>query len=318
MEDVSDAGEPGSRLREAVAALYSADPEEFIARRKELASQARAAGDKAAAKDIGALAKPTRSAWLVNNLVRTDPTVPDRLAEVGGQLRAGEAALDGPSIRKLSVARRELVDALARQAVADSGASAMLREEVVETLNAALADPEVAAQVAAGTLVRAAHWAGFGPGIGTAIGAAPAATTGLATTGPATSGPAARAPAQVKAAASAPASRRQQAEQAAADAALAVQAAAAAERAKQQAVRDIETQIAEHREQVARDEHSVIQAQRELALAQRNLADTQLRLADTEQSLAAARQDLKDAGVQARQAVAAQRKTQQALDRLRT
>jgi hypothetical protein len=311
MKDVSDAGEPGSRLREAVAALYSADPEEFIARRKELASQARAAGDKAAAKDIGALAKPTRSAWLVNHLVRSDPSVPDKLAELGGQLRAGEAALDGPAIRKLSVARRELVDALARQAVADSGASAALREEVAETLNAALADPEVAAQVAAGTLVRAAHWAGFGPGIGTALGAAPAtASTGPATTGSAATG-------RAKAAATGPASRRQQAEQAAADAALAVQAAAAAERAKQQAVRDIETQIAEHREQVARDEHTVIQAQRELALAQRNLADTQLRLADTEQSLAAARQELKEAGAQARQAVAAQRKTQQALDRLR-
>ena len=288
--------------------LYSADPDEFIARRKELAARARAAGDRAAAKDIGALAKPTRSAWLVNRLARTDPSVPARLADLGGQLRAGEAALVGPSIRKLSVARRELVDALTRQAVADSGASATLREEVIETLNAALADPEVAAQVAAGTLVRAAHWAGFGPGIGTAIGAAPA---GSATA------PEAPAKAQVKVPATGPASRRQQAEQAAA-AALAVQAAAAAERAKQQAVRDIETKIAEHREQVARNEHSVIQAQRELALAQRNLADTQLRLADAEQSLATARQGLKEAGAQARQAVAAQRKTQQALDRLRT
>src|SRR5215469_7858335 len=315
MKDVNDAAEPASRLREAVDALYSADPEEFIARRKELASHARAAGDKAAAKNIGALAKPTRSAWLVNNLVRTDPTVPDRLAELGGQLRAGEAALDGPSIRKLSVARRELVDSLTREAVADSGASATLREEVIETLNAAIADPDVAAQVAAGTLVRAAHWAGFGPGIGTAVAAGPA-TTGPATTGPATTGSATTG--RAKAAATGPASRRQQAEQAAADAALAVQAAAAAERAKQQAVRDIETQIAEHREQVARNEHSVLQAQRELALAQRDLADTQLRLADAEQSLASARKDLKEAGAQARQAVAAQRKTQQALDRLRT
>ena len=295
-----------SRLSEAVDALYSADPDEFITRRKELAAQARAAGDRAAAKDIGALAKPTRSAWLVNQLVRSDPSVPVRLDELGGQLRAGEAALDGPSIRKLSVARRELVDTLTRQAVADSGASATLREEVIETLNAALADPEVAAQVAAGTLVRAAHWAGFGPGIGTAIGPPRAATT-----------PPAPATTPAKAPATGAASRRQQAEQAAADAAFAVQAAAATERAKQQAVRDIETQIAEHREHVARNEHSVIQAQRELALAQRNLADTQLRIADAEQSLATARQALKEAGAQARQAVAAQRKAQQALDRLR-
>src|SRR5258706_9098568 len=49
-----------------------------------------------------------------------------------------------------------------------------MREEVTVTFSAALADPEVAEQVAAGTLLRAAHWAGFGPGIGTAIGTAPA------------------------------------------------------------------------------------------------------------------------------------------------
>ena len=39
-----------------------------------------------AAKEITALAKPTRSAWLINRLVRSDPSVPDRLAEVAGQL----------------------------------------------------------------------------------------------------------------------------------------------------------------------------------------------------------------------------------------
>ena len=296
-----------SRLSEAADDLYSADPEGFIGRRKELAAAARAAGDAAAAKEIAALAKPTRSAWLVNRLVRTDPSAPARLAELGDQLRAGEAQLDGPTIRKLSVARRELVDALVRQAVAGSGASATLREEVIETLNAALADPGVAAQVAAGTLVRAAHWAGFGPGIGTAMSAAPAARMpGAAPSAP----PAKTAP-------TGPASRRQQAERAAADAATALQAAAATERAEQQAVRDIESQIADHREQVARNEQSVLQAQRELALTQRNLADTQLRLAEAEQSLATARQRLKEAGAQARQAVAAQRKAQQALDRLR-
>lgn len=295
---------PISRLHEAVDELYSVDLDEFIARRKELAAQARAAGDRAAAKDIGALPKPTRSAWLVNRMVRADPSVSARLTELGDRLRAGEAALDGASIRQLSVARRKFVDSLARQAVAESGASATLREEVIETLSAALADPEVAAQVAAGTLVRAAHWAGFGPGIGTAIAAAPA------TTGPATAAPA-------KATATEPVSREQLAEKAVADAALAVQAAAGAERARQQAVRDLDTQIAGHREQVARNEQSVLAAQRELALAQRNLADSQFRLAEAEQSLATARRDLKEAGAQARQAVAAQRKAQQTLDRLR-
>lgn len=294
-----------SRLSEAVEQLYSADPDDFTARRKDLAAQARAAGDKAAAKDIAALAKPTRSAWLVNRLVRTDPSVPGKIAELGGQLRAGEAALDGGRIRQLSTARRELMETLVRQAVAGSGVSATLREEVLETLNAALADPEVAAQVAAGTVVRAAHWAGFGLGVGTATGTAPAAPAA-----------APEAPADSRASGG-PAERKRKAEQAAADAALAVQTAAAVERDKQQAVRSLEGQIADYRQQIAQAEQSVLRAQRELALAQRNLADSQLHLAEAEQSLTSARQDLKEAGAQARQAVTAHRKAQQSLDRLR-
>lgn len=151
--------------------MYAADPDQFTARRKELAAAARKAGDAAAARAIGALAKPTRSAWVVNKLVRTDPSVPERLADLGGKLRAGEAALDGASIRELSKARRELIGSLVRQALEEAGQSSPsvgLRDEVTETFSAALADPDVAEQVAAATLTRAAHWAGFGPGIGLA------------------------------------------------------------------------------------------------------------------------------------------------------
>lgn len=160
-------------IGEAIADLYSGDLDAFIERRRELAAQARAAGDRAAAKTIAGLGKPTRSAWAVNRLVHADPGVPATLAELGDKLRAGEAALDGASIRELSRARRELIEALTRRALAESGqgsVSAATREEVTDTFSAALADPEVAEQVAAGRLVRAARWAGFGPGIGTAIG----------------------------------------------------------------------------------------------------------------------------------------------------
>ncbi len=160
----------------AASELYSADPDVFTERRRELAAQARAAGDRAAAKAIGALGKPTRSAWVVNKLVRADPGVPARLAELGDRLRAGEAALDGASIRELSRARRDLIDSLVRQALAEAGqqsASAAMRDEVTDTFSAALADPDIAGQVAAGTLVRAVHWAGFGPGIGTAAPSGP-------------------------------------------------------------------------------------------------------------------------------------------------
>jgi hypothetical protein len=179
----------------AIADLYSGDPDAFVARRRELAAEARAAGDREAAKAIAGLGKPTRSAWAVNRLVHCDPDVPARLAELGDKLRAGEAALDGASIRELSRARRELIEALTRRALTGAGqgqASAAMREEVSDTFSAALADPGVAEQVAAGRLVRAAHWAGFGPGIGTAAGATPArapSTAGAKKVAPEQEGP---------------------------------------------------------------------------------------------------------------------------------
>jgi len=161
---------------DAIAELYAGDPDVFVERRRELASQARAAGDREAAKTISGLGKPTRSAWIVNNLIHADPGVAISLAELGGKLRSGDA-LDGSSIRELSRERRELVDNLVRRAMDEAGQgspSVALRDEVTDTFNAALADPDVAEQVAAGALLKAVHWAGFGPGIGSAISSGPA------------------------------------------------------------------------------------------------------------------------------------------------
>ena len=156
-------------LADAKAELYQADPDDFMPRRQELVAAAREAGESAAAKQIAALRKPTRSAWVVNRLVRADPEVTGRLAALAAELRDAGASMDGGRIRELSAARARLVDELTRQALDDLPAPpAAVREEVTATLDAALADPEVAANL--GTLVRAAQWAGFG-----LAGGAPAA-----------------------------------------------------------------------------------------------------------------------------------------------
>src|SRR5215467_13034658 len=60
--------------------------------------------------------------------------------------------------------------------------SVALRDEVTDTFNAALADPDVAEQVTAGTLLKAVHWAGFGPGIGSAVSSGPARAPAARTT----------------------------------------------------------------------------------------------------------------------------------------
>lgn len=168
---------PDDRLAAAAQELYGAVPDAFTERRAELAARARDAGDRAAAKAIGSLRRPTRAAWVVNQLARAAPGAPGRLAELAGALRAAQEAGHGPRLRELSAARGALVDVLTAQALAAAGLSdppASLRLEVSETLAAALADPEVAAAFAAGRLTRAARWSGFGvpPTAGGAAGKA--------------------------------------------------------------------------------------------------------------------------------------------------
>jgi DNA repair exonuclease SbcCD ATPase subunit len=155
------------RVRAAADQLYAADPAEFTDQRADLVAQARAAGDQAAARAIGALRRPTRAAWVVNRLARTDPAAVDRLTELGDQLRAAESALDGGRLRELSRTRRDLLAELTRQALdgADvADAPDALQQEVTGTLGAALADPGVAANVGAGQLVKAVQPGGFGFG----------------------------------------------------------------------------------------------------------------------------------------------------------
>lgn len=229
-------------LAEAEAELYEADPDGFTARRTELAAGARDAGEPAAAKQIAALRKPTRSAWVVNRLVRSDPEVRTRLGALAGDLREASA---GARIKELTAARGRLVDELTRRAleVAELPAPpAALREEVTATLDAAIADPGVAANL--GTLVRAAHWAGFGlsplPDGADAPPAPPARK--------------ARTPAPAEAEADRERRRREkinEAERALAQAGQDLEAASAAERDLEDAVRRLEAELADARQRLA-------------------------------------------------------------------
>ncbi|HEX3307011.1 MAG TPA: hypothetical protein VHS32_12245, partial [Streptosporangiaceae bacterium] len=223
----------GDLLAEAEAELYTDDPDGFTARRAELAERARDAGESAVAKKITALRKPTRSAWVVNRLVRTDPEVRSRLDSLAADLRD---ASGGSRLRELTTARSSLVDELTRAALAGVPAPpAALREEVTATFDAAIADPEVAASL--GTLVRAARYAGFG-----AFGAAPAAAPPRKTKAPAE--PAAEREARRQ-------ERIREAERAVADADRDLESATAAERDLEDSVRDLEAQLADLRQRLA-------------------------------------------------------------------
>jgi hypothetical protein len=152
-------------LRAATDELYSADPDAFMTRRGELAAVAKKSGDTATAKRIAALRKPTRSAYAVNALARSDPDGLAELVDLGERLREAERTVDPRQIRELTKQRRRLVNDLTRrafEAVGDNSPSSAVRDEVVSTLTAALAEESIAEQVADGTLVKPARWEGFG------------------------------------------------------------------------------------------------------------------------------------------------------------
>jgi hypothetical protein len=273
-------------LREAVAELYAADPDKFIERRGALVAQAREGGQPTAAKRLAGLRKPTRSAWVVNQLVRAEPGVTAQLTELGDELRAAQRSLDGATIRELSLRRRQLVDALTRQAFRVAGQrspSAALREEVRATLGAALADPQVAEHLGQGTLERAARADGFGQ-------AGPPVLTLLTSSGGRGT------PAGTKARTTAAAAPR------------AGTTALAAARAK--AERD------RHSQAIAAAEQAVAEADQAAAAAAMEQRQQESAVRSLEEQLAAARGRLADARLRARQARTGQRQARQALDRL--
>jgi hypothetical protein len=150
-------------VEDDIDALYGVRPEDFTALRTQLAAAAKKRGDVDGAKQIAAARRPTTAAWVVNALVRSDDSARVRLADLGERLRAAHASMDGARIRELSAAQRKLIDELVRTGFGATGLtdpSAALRDDVTGTLQAAIADPEIAERL--GTLAKAERWSGFG------------------------------------------------------------------------------------------------------------------------------------------------------------
>ncbi|MDT5257681.1 MAG: hypothetical protein QOD10_2761, partial [Mycobacterium sp.] len=143
--------------------LHRVKPEDFTALRTKLAAAAKERGDAAAVKQISATRKPTTAAWVVNRLALSDKEAKRRLTELGERLRDAHAAMAGDRIRELSAQQRQLIEDLARAAfdAADiDNPSAALRDDVTDTLQAAIADPDVVSRL--GRLAKAERWSGFG------------------------------------------------------------------------------------------------------------------------------------------------------------
>jgi hypothetical protein len=143
--------------------LFAAKPEDFTGLRTKLAAAAKKRGDADTAKQISGARKPTTAAWVVNRLALGDTSVKERLSDLRERLRAAHAEMDGERIRELTGQQRRLVNELTRTAIEEAELtepSAALRDDITGTLQAAVADPDVAARL--GRLSKAERWSGFG------------------------------------------------------------------------------------------------------------------------------------------------------------
>jgi hypothetical protein len=154
-------------MAEVAAELYSLAPGEFTVARDERARRARADGQPELAAAIRKLARPTASAWLMNQLVRAEPDQLGRLFELAGALQDAQRELAGDRLRELAGQRRQVISDLLTAASAVAAATGQQLSpaalgEVRATLEAAIADPEAAAAVRSGQLTRGLAYAGLG------------------------------------------------------------------------------------------------------------------------------------------------------------
>lgn len=147
--------------------LYGLVPADFTAQRNARARDLKPT-DAALAKQVAALRRPSPAAWAVNLIARERADRLEALLRLGEQMRQAQERFDREELRRLGTERREGVAGLAREAAelaqaAGHPPSASVLGEVEQTLQAATSDPEAAAAVAAGLLVRALRAVGFEP-----------------------------------------------------------------------------------------------------------------------------------------------------------
>jgi hypothetical protein len=263
-------------LDDMLEQLYAADPSDFIALRKQLQGELRAAGLKPEAALLAKARRPTTAMWAVNQLVRRQPALVESLLERSEALRAAQTkALRGErdAMRDAMRAHRTAVDAALDAALGILGPRANdgFRDEIAVILRAASAQPEIGRELRAGRLVRTDDTTPGFPDLGDVV---PEPL-------PAPAKPRRGRTKQPRASEATPATQTREAEQAEREAQEAREAQAEAAR---QARREWER---------ARDE---------AAAADAAVADTEQRIAELSTELAGARRDLKTARAEQRTA----------------
>jgi hypothetical protein len=155
---------------EALDELYRASLEGFTTGRNELAKELDGGGKAAAADWVKGLRKPSRAAWLVNQLSVRKPDEVSELLELGKELRSAQEEMlagspDRDKLREAAQREQRTVDSLTRAAEAiggEHGTGAQILTRVGETLQAAAGDPDVAEAIERGRLTREQRAASVG------------------------------------------------------------------------------------------------------------------------------------------------------------
>jgi DNA repair exonuclease SbcCD ATPase subunit len=158
--------------------LFHGPLEEFTAARNELAKSLRSDGDGEAADWVKGLQKPSRAAWLVNQLAVRKPKEVTGLLKAADKLRAAQEEMlagsaDRDKLRAAASAEQEAIQSLLATAEAigrEHGVGAQILTRVEDTLHAAVSDPEVAEAIEKGRLTREQRASGIG-----VVGAVPKA-----------------------------------------------------------------------------------------------------------------------------------------------
>ncbi len=160
---------------ESLHRLFKGPLEEFTAARNELAKELRSGGKAEAADWVKGLPKPSRAAWLVNQLSEQEPDEVAELLRLGQELRAAQEEMlagspDRAKLREAAQSEQRTVASLTRAAEAigaEHGVGAQILTRVGETLQAAAGDSDVAEAIERGLLTREQRAASVGL-IGTA------------------------------------------------------------------------------------------------------------------------------------------------------
>ena len=141
-----------SELETALLAVYRGPLEEFVSRRDALAKQLRAAKQREDADRVKALRKPSRTAWVLDNILHEDPASIEQLAAAISAVKTVQSGADlRVALETVRAAIRDVAAAGARVAI--RAGQPIDANALVTALHAVIGETSAFSDLRAGRLV---------------------------------------------------------------------------------------------------------------------------------------------------------------------